>query len=86
MGCYLSHENGLPVFYLTYPGFIIDKSNMPYMMAYNDELNIQDVAFVMNRGLRWTANLKWLHSNNIGYVIGVEKTSSAHAISHRPNP
>jgi transposase len=80
MGFYLSQMTGIPLFYVTYPGSIVDKSHMPYMMAYNDELCIHDVTFVMDRGFCTTSNLQWLHSNNMRYVMAVDtfhKTTKA---------
>jgi transposase len=73
LGCYLQQQTGLPVFYVTYPGSIVGKSHMPYMMEYNEELGIHDVTFVMDKRFCTTENLKWLHSNNICYVIAVDK-------------
>jgi transposase len=72
MGCYLSHGSGLPMFYVTYPGSIVDKSHLPYMMAYNDELGIRGAMFVMDRGFCSTANVQWLHSENLRYVMATD--------------
>jgi transposase len=33
LGCYMGYESALPLFYVTYPGSIIDKSHMSCMMA-----------------------------------------------------
>jgi hypothetical protein len=51
LGCYLSQDTGLPLFYVTYPGSIVDKSYMPYMMSYNNILNIKtkNIVFIMDR-------------------------------------
>lgn len=71
MSCYLLHESGLPVFYVTYPGSIVDKSHLPYMMAYNDELQIKDVVFVMDRGFCTTTNIQWLNSQDYRFFAKV---------------
>jgi transposase len=42
------------------------------MMAYNAELGIADVGFVMDRGFCSTANIGYLHSKGIPFVMGVE--------------
>jgi transposase len=77
MGCYLDQERGLPVFYVTYPGSIVDKSHLPYMMAYNEELGVGDVCFVMDRGFCSTANVRFMHENHLPYVMGVEIRNKA---------
>jgi transposase len=73
LGCFLSEVTELPVFYVTYPGSIVDKSHLKYMMAYNDELRISDVGFVLDRGFCSTANIKFLANAGFDYIIGVEK-------------
>jgi transposase len=72
LGCYLGQQSGLPVFYITYPGSIAGKSHLPYMMAYNAQLGIDDVGFVMDRGFCTTANVGYMHSAHIPFVMGVE--------------
>jgi transposase len=71
-GCYLGQKNGLPIFYVIYPGSIVDKSHLPYMMAYNKTLNICNVCFVMDRGFCTTANVLYMHAKRLPYVMGVE--------------
>jgi transposase len=77
LGCYFSHECGLPVFYVTYPGSIVDKSHFQYMMRHNEELNISDIKFTMDRGFCSTNNLQWLHKNRYQYILAVDKFHNA---------
>ena len=72
LGCYLGYESALPLFYVTYPGSIIDKSHMSYMTAYNDDLGIHNVTFVMDKGFCSTANVRYMHSKHMPYILGVE--------------
>jgi transposase len=72
LGCYLSERSALPVFYVTYPGSIVDKSHLPYMMAYNSELDISGVGFVMDRGFCSTANVKYMASKGLDFILGAE--------------
>jgi len=72
LGCYLSQESGLPVFYVTYPGSIVDKSHLSYMMAYNTTLGIEGVGFVMDKGFCTTDNVRHMKGNGLDFVIGVE--------------
>ena len=77
LGCYFSEGNGLPLFYVTYPGSIVDKSHLPYMMAYNGDLGIDGVGFVMDRGFCTTDNVTYMHSSKLKYIMGVEMRHKA---------
>ena len=74
LGCYLGQKSGLPIFYVTYPGSIVDKSHMSYMMAYNEPLGISKTCFVMDKGFCSTANVEYMHSNELPYIMGVDIT------------
>ena len=66
------------MFYVTYPGSIVDKSYLPYMMAYNKELGLGgDIVFVLDRGFCSTSNVKFMHSEGIRYVMGVDTRHKA---------
>ena len=73
LGCYLEETSELPMFYTTYPGSIVDKSHLPYMMRYNEELGVKKGAFVMDRGFASSANLQFMKENQYSFLIGVEK-------------
>jgi hypothetical protein len=60
LGCFISEDNGRPVFYVNYCGSITDSSHLPYMMSYNDDLKISDVTFVLDRGFCSTKNIKFM--------------------------
>jgi transposase len=77
LGCHFSDKSGLPVFYVTYPGSIVDKSHLPYMMAYNGDLGINGVGFVMDRGFCTTDNVTFMHSSRLKYIMGVEMRHKA---------
>lgn len=72
LAMYLGQSTHLPVFYCTYPGSIVDKSHLPYMMANNAELGIEGVSFVMDRGFCTTANVAYMAEERLGFVVGVE--------------
>jgi transposase len=71
-GCYVCEDDGLPLFYVTYPGSIVDKSHLKFMMAYNDELGIKDTGFIMDRGFCTTNNIEYMHTAHYRYIAGVE--------------
>jgi transposase len=77
LGCFVSECTKRPVFYVTYPGSIVDKSHLPYMMAYNEELRISNVCFVLDRGFCSTANLRHMTKQGLDYIMGVEKRHKA---------
>lgn len=72
LGCYVNQDDALPVFYLTYPGSITDVSHLPHMMAFNDDLGVTDVGFVMDRGFCSTRNVQWMHARHLDVVLGVD--------------
>jgi transposase len=71
-GCYFSQSTKLPAFYVTYPGSIVDKSQLRLIMAYNADLGIKDVGFVLNGSYCSTANLKYMANQGLDYIIGVD--------------
>ena len=75
LGCYVNQSNALPVFYLTYPGSIVDCSHLPYMMAFNQELGVDKVSFVMDQGFCSTTNLEYMAGQHLGVIV---KTSLRH--------
>ncbi|MDR0593282.1 MAG: transposase [Bifidobacteriaceae bacterium] len=72
LGCYLDQATGLPVFYTTYPGSIVDKSHLASMMAYNKDLGVKHATFVMDRGFASTANIGHMRRHKLPYILGVE--------------
>ena len=79
LACYLGQDTRLPLFYVTYPGSITDKTHLPYMMAYNEDLGIKDVSFIMDRGFCKTDNIKYMHATQKTYICGAEL---GHKASH----
>jgi transposase len=77
LGSFISENSGLPVFYVTYPGSIVDKSHLPYMMAYNPELGITDVGFVLDRVFCTTDNVKFLNTEGYDFILGVPNQCKA---------
>jgi hypothetical protein len=78
MGCFVSETTGLPIFYVTYPGSIVDTSHLPYMMAYNDELGItNNLGFVLDRGFCCTNNVQYLMNGGYKFILGVTKFHKA---------
>jgi transposase len=63
LGCYLDQATALPVFYVTYPGSIAHKSHLPSMTAFNEDLGVKDVTFVLDRGFASTANVACLRDS-----------------------
>jgi transposase len=74
LGCYFSYETRLPMFYVTYPGSIIDNSHLPHMMKYNEDLKIQDVVYVMDRGFSSSLNLPNLIKNPVPFIIALDSS------------
>jgi len=72
LGCYVNQDSAAPVFYLTYPGSITDVSHLESMMAYNTDLHIEAVGFVMDRGFCSTKNIQWMHTHHLDVIMGTD--------------
>jgi len=70
MALYMGQTSLLPMFYVTYNGSIVDKSHLEYMMAYNEELGIENVSFVMDRGFATTDNAEYMRSKGYPFILG----------------
>ena len=77
LGAFVSETTGLPVFYVTYPGSVVDKSHLPCMTVCNDELGITDVGFVLGQGFCSTANVRHLAEGGHDFIIGVDMRHKA---------
>jgi transposase len=77
MGLYIGQTSRLPVFYVTYPGSIVDKSHLPSMMAYNANLGITDVRFVMDKGFVATANIEYMREAGYFFIVAAENRFKA---------
>jgi transposase len=72
LALYMGQTSLLPMFYVTYDGSIVDKSHLQYMMAYNSELDIENVSFVMDRGFASTDNAEFMRTNGYPFILGAE--------------
>lgn len=72
LALYMGQTSLMPMFYVTYDGSIVDKSHLRYMMAYNAELGIEDVSFVMDRGFATTDNAEFMRANRHPFILGAE--------------
>jgi transposase len=57
MGMVCSQESGLPFFYNTFPGSIVDVSTIKNMLKYLEEYKLKDFILIMDRGFFSTANI-----------------------------
>jgi transposase len=73
LGCFLSEKTSMPLFYVTYPGSITDNSHLQYMMAYNKDLEISNIGFILDKGFCSTKNISYLAQNNIDFIIAINK-------------
>jgi len=71
LGMYFGEDTCLPIFYTKYAGSILDKSYLKYMMLYNDELNINNVNFVMDKGFYTKDNIIYMKSKEYPFIMCV---------------
>jgi hypothetical protein len=69
---YVSRESGLPAFYVTCAGPVIDSSSLPDMTALNGELGIRDVCFVTGGGFCNAENLRDMADGGLDFVTGTD--------------
>ena len=72
LACFLDHKSGYPIFYTTYNGSIVDKTHLKYMMAYNNELDIKNVSYIMDKGFCTVENVKYMLNSNISFVLSTD--------------
>jgi transposase len=72
LALYMGQTSLLPMFYVTYDGSIVDKSHLQYMMAYNAELDIENVSFVMDKGFATTDNAEFMRFKGYTFILGAE--------------
>jgi transposase len=53
------------------------------MMAYNEELGVKDVCFIMDRGFCKTDNIQYMHSTGKAYICGGELGYKAASVALR---
>lgn len=59
-GMFFGETSRLPLYYSIYPGSIIDKAYLPYMMTLTESLGMNKLRFVMDQGFMTQNNLKLL--------------------------
>ena len=68
-GMYYCEESRIPVYYMVYPGSIVDKVHCTYMIDGTDALNLKKVYFVMDKGFFTSDNLKFITEKGHRFVI-----------------
>lgn len=71
LGMYFGEDTGLPIFYTKYAGSILDKSYLKYMMLYNEELDIKNVNYVMDKGFYTKDNIQYMKSKEYPFIMCV---------------
>jgi hypothetical protein len=77
MALYMGQTSLLPMFYVTYNGSVVDKTHLEYMMAYNAELGIENVSFIMDRGFASTDNAEFMRSEGYPFILGASHSIKA---------
>lgn len=66
----------LPIFYNFYEGSIKDVSTLPNMVKFAEELGINKMKYVMDKGFYSEANIKSMLNKNIKFTIAVPFSSN----------
>lgn len=59
-GMFLGETSRLPLYYSIYPGSIVDKSYLPFMMALTETMGMNKLRFVIDQGFMTQHNLELL--------------------------
>lgn len=77
LGMYFGELSKIPLYYCVYPGSIVDKSHLQYMMQDNKTLGIEDIKFVLDNGFYSLPNIKYMVSKGYPFIICVSNTLKA---------
>lgn len=58
LGLFFGESSRIPLYYTIYPGSIVDKSHLPFMMALTETIGMERVRFVMDQGFMTQGNLE----------------------------
>jgi transposase len=70
IGMVFCNKSSLPIFYLVYPGSIVDVKTLKNCVKYLKTLKLENFMFILDRGFFSTANIAELNSpqNNIDFI------------------
>jgi len=74
LGMYYGERSRLPIYYCIYPGSILDKTHLKYMMQDNEILGIKNVMFVMDMGFFDVLNFKYMEEKGYLFTICVSNS------------
>lgn len=60
LGMFFGETSRLPLYYSVYPGSIVDKSYLPFMIALTESMDMKKLRFVMDQGFMTQSNLALL--------------------------
>ena len=71
LGMYFGETSRLPIYYCVYPGSILDKTHLQYMMQDNEILGMEKVKFVMDKGFYNLSNVKFMEKKGYQFILCV---------------
>lgn len=74
LGMYFGESSRLPIYYCIYPGSIVDKTHLQYMMQDNETLGIEKVKFVMDKGFYKISNIKFMKGKGYAFILCVSNS------------
>jgi len=80
LGMYFGETSRLPIYYCVYPGSILDKTHLQYMMQDNEILGIEKVKFVMDKGFYSLSNVRFMQEKGYPFILCVSNSLTASKI------
>ena len=77
LGMYFGETSRLPIYYCVYPGSILDKTHLQYMMQDNEILGIEKVKFVMDKGFYSLSNVRFMQEKGYPFILCVSNSLTA---------
>ena len=77
LGMYFGETSRLPIYYCVYPGSILDKTHLQYMMQDNEILGIKKVKFVMDKGFYSLSNVRFMQEKGYLFILCISNSLTA---------
>ena len=77
LGMYFGETSRLPIYYCVYPGSILDKTHLQYMMQDNEIPGIEKVKFVMDKGFYSLSNVRFMQEKGYPFILCVSNSLNA---------
>jgi transposase len=72
---YYGQQSMLPLYYCVYPGSVLDKTHLEYMLRDNELIWCKGTKYVMDRGFFSADNLRFMTEAGTRFIISVPSST-----------